>query len=274
MKKIIAMLLALSMILAFAGCSKKETPAATIATAAPTAAPTEAPTEAATEAPTEVPTGAAEAEGTVMTHAEYVEAEMESNVVIETYVQAHQSWWDNKITVYAQSEDGAYFLYNMECTQEAADKLVPGTKIRVNGYKGEWSGEVEIMDATFEILEGSYIAEALDVTELLGKDALIEHQNEKIKLTGLTVEEANEDGAAFLYNWDGSGAAGNNNDLYFNVSDGTNTYTLTVESYLCGEDTDVYKTVTGLKVGDTIDVEGFLYWYNGAQPHVTSVTVK
>ena len=38
--------------------------------------------------------------------------------------------------------------------------------------------------------------------------------------------------------------------------------------------TDVYTTVTNLKVGDVIDVEGFLYWYNGAQPHVTSVTVK
>ena len=58
------------------------------------------------------------------------------------------------------------------------------------------------------------------------------------------------------------------------VSDGTNTYTFTVESYLCGEGTDVYTTVTNLNVGDVIDVEGFLYWYNGAQPHVTSVTVK
>ena len=111
-------------------------------------------------------------------------------------------------------------------------------------------------------------------TDLLGKDELIDHQNEKIKLTGLTVEAANEEGAAFLYNWDGSGSPGNNNDLYFNVSDGTSTYTLTVESYLCGEGTDVYTTVTNLNVGDVIDVEGFLYWYNGAQPHVTSVTVK
>ena len=47
-----------------------------------------------------------------------------------------------------------------------------------------------------------------------------------------------------------------------------------MESYLCGEETEVYQTVTNLKVGDTIDVEGFLYWYNGMQPHVTSVTVK
>ena len=52
------------------------------------------------------------------------------------------------------------------------------------------------------------------------------------------------------------------------------TYIFTVESYLCGNDTDVYKAVEGLKVGDTIDLEGFLYWYNGANPHITSVTVK
>ena len=265
MKKLIALVLALCMIAAFAGCSKK--------TEAPTTAPTtEAPTtEAATTVATEVP---AEPEGTVMTHTDYVAAELESPVYVETYVQATQSWWENKITVYAQSEDGAYFLYNMECTEDDAARLVPGTRIRVNGYKAEWSGEVEIVDATFEILDGSYIAEAKDVTALLGTDELAAHQNEKVSFKGLTVEAANDAGDAFLYNWDGSGEAGNNNDLYFNVSDGTNTYTFTVESYLCGEGTDVYTAVTNLKVGDTIDAEGFLYWYNGAQPHVTSVTVK
>ena len=104
----------------------------------------------------------------VMTYADYVAAELDSEVVIETYVQAHQSWWDGKITCYTQDEDGAYFLYNMACTEEDAAKLVPGTKIKVTGYKAEWAGEVEIIDATFEILEGSFIAEPLDVTALLG----------------------------------------------------------------------------------------------------------
>ena len=41
-----------------------------------------------------------------------------------------------------------------------------------------------------------------------------------------------------------------------------------MESYLCGADTDVYKAVKNLKVGDTVDLEGFLYWYEGVQsPH-------
>ena len=262
MKKLIALLLAVSMIAVFVGCAKSDAPAAT--------------TEAATTAETtEEVTAPAEAEADVMTHAEFLAAPEESPVCFETYVQAHQSWWDNAITVYAQSEDGAYFLYKMECSEEDAAKLVPGTKIRVNGYKTSYHGEIEVAEgATFEILEGSYIAPAHDITGGLAASNLIDWQNEKIAVNGLTVVAANDDGAAFLYNWDGSGAAGSNSDLYFNVSDGTNTYTFTVESYLCGEGTDVYTTVTNLKVGDVIDVEGFLYWYNGAQPHVTSVTVK
>ncbi|MBO4931996.1 MAG: hypothetical protein J6I42_07410, partial [Clostridia bacterium] len=63
-------------------------------------------------------------------------------------------------------------------------------------------------------------------------------------------------------------------DLYFNASINGATYTFVVEYYLCNETTDVYKAVQGLNVGDTIDLEGFLYWYEGAQPHVTSVIVK
>ena len=38
---------------------------------------------------------AALAEG-VMTHADYVAAAIDSEIVVETYVQAKQSWWDNK----------------------------------------------------------------------------------------------------------------------------------------------------------------------------------
>ena len=89
----------------------------------------------------------------------------------------------------------------------------------------------------------------------------------------MTVESIQDkDGkeANFLYNWDGSGEDGN--DLYFNVSLNGNTYTFTVESYLCDNTTDVYAAVKNLQVGDKIDMEGFLYWYNGVNPHITSVT--
>ena len=88
----------------------------------------------------------------------------------------------------------------------------------------------------------------------------------------MTVEPAAEGSdAAFLYNWDGSGQEGD--DLYFNVSLMIQTYTFTVESYLCDSSTEVYSAVKNLKVGEVIDMEGFLYWYNGVNPHITSVKV-
>ena len=209
----------------------------------------------------------------VMTYAEYAAAALDSQVVVETYVQAKQSWWEDKATVYTQDKDGAYFLYNMACSQDDYAKLAPGTKIKVTGYKSEWSGEVEIVDATFEIEEGNYVATATDVTSLLGTDDLIAKQNQFVSFKGMTVEaskDANGNDVAFLYNWDGSGEDGN--DLYFNVSVNGNTYTFTVESYLCDNTTDVYNAVKNLKIGDKIDMEGFLYWYEGVNPHITSVT--
>ncbi len=208
----------------------------------------------------------AKSEGT-MTYAEYDAAAIDAQVVIEAYVQAKQSWWDNTATVYLQDGDGAYFVYCMACSEEDYAKLAIGTKIKVTGYKAEWSGEIEIMDGTFEILEGNYVAEATDVTSLLANESeLIKKQNMFVAFKGMTVESAP------IYKWDGSGQDGD--DLYFNVSLDGNTYTFTVESYLTDGSTDVYKAVKNLKVGDVVDMEGFLYWYEGVNPHITSVTVK
>ena len=213
-------------------------------------------------------------EAKVMTYEEYAAADLDTQVVVETYVQAKQSWWEDKATVYTQDKDGAYFLYNMACSEEDYALLVPGTKIKVTGYKAEWSGEVEIIDATFEIIDGeTFIAEPADVTALLGTDDLIAHQNEFVSFKGMTVEaskDADGNDVAYLYKWDGSGQDGD--DLYFNVSKDGKTYTFTVESYLCDNTTDVYAAVKALNVGDVIDMEGFLYWYEGVNPHITAVS--
>ena len=274
MKKILTAVLTLALAASVAGCGAKtaETTAAT--TAAETAVETTVAETTAAET-TAAETEAAEvvkSEG-VMTHAEYVAAELDTEVVIETYVQAKQSWWEDKATVYTQDEDGAYFLYEMACSEEDYEKLVPGTKIKVTGYKAEWAGEVEVVDATFEIIEGNFVAPVLDVTDLLGTDELISHQNEFVSFKGMTVEASKDaDGkdVPFLYNWDGSGQDGN--DLYFNVSLDGETYTFTVESYLCDNTTDVYAAVKELEIGDVIDMEGYLYWYEGVNPHITAVT--
>lgn len=251
MKKLIAMLLALTMVLALAACT----------TPAPTGS----------DETTTVPSTGTE-ESAAMTYDEFMAAELDDEVCIESYVQATQGWWEDAIVIYLQGPDGAYFSYGTKCSEEDAAKLVPGTKIRITGTKAEFNGEVEVMNGTFEFIEGAdpYVADAMDATALLGSDELIKHMNKKVSFKGMTVVASNDEGAAFLYNWDGSGSAGN--DLYFNVSINDKTYTFCVESYLTGDGTDVYEAVEALKVGDVIDMEGFLYWYNSAQPHITSVS--
>ena len=274
MKKLLAMVLTVSMTAAMVGCGQaaETTETAAESTAAETVESTAAE-ETATES-TEESTAAEEAAGEVLSYADYVAADLDSEVTIESYVQAKQSWWEDKATVYTQDKDGAYFLYNMACSEEDYAKLEKGTKIKVTGYKAEWSGEVEIIDATFEFEEGSFVAEALDVTSMLGTDELIKHQNEFVSFKGMTVAAAGQDengnDVAYLYKYDGSGQDGD--DLYFNVTLGENTYTFTVESYLCDNTTDVYNAVKNLSIGDKIDMEGFLYWYEGVNPHITSVT--
>lgn len=298
MKKLTALLMAFTLVFACVGCGSDAGSTAEDAAPAESGAedtaqeeteaedttPAESETEDATEAESEPTEAEAEPEETasdsseeksegVMTYEEYAAAELDTEVVVETYVQAKQSWWEDKATLYTQDQDGAYFIYDMPCSEEDYEKLTPGTKIKVTGYKAEWSGEVEIIDATFEIEEGNYVAEPMDITSHLGQDDLIDYQNRYVSFKGMTVEAAGQDEAGndvpFLYKWDGSGQEGD--DLYFNVSLDGETFTFTVESYLCDDSTDVYKAVKELNIGDKIDMEGFLYWYEGANPHITSV---
>ncbi|MBQ9858260.1 MAG: hypothetical protein IJO77_04590, partial [Oscillospiraceae bacterium] len=114
-----------------------------------------------------------------------------------------------------------------------------------------------------------------DVTSMLGTEELIDHQNEYESFSTMKIEpsidaEGNE--VAFLYNWDGSGQPGD--DLYFNASIEGATYTFTVEKYLTGDGTEVYEAVEALQIGTIVDMEGYLYWYEGVNPHITSVTVN
>ena len=253
MKKIIAMLLVLVMAASLVACGGEKAPETTAApetTVAPET--TEAP---ATEAVVE--------EASVMTHEEFIAAELDAVVTIETYVQATQSWWDNKITVYCQSPDGAYFLYELACSEEDAAKLVPGTLIRVTGDKGEWAGEVEVMNGSFEFVENgdAFIAEPVDVTELLGTEELIAHQNELVSFTGLTIE-------AIEYK---NGEPGD--DIYVTVGYNGASYDFCVERYLTGPETEVYATVGTLEVGDVVNIEGFLYWYEGVNTHITGISL-
>ncbi|MBQ6803855.1 MAG: hypothetical protein IJP04_04295 [Clostridia bacterium] len=204
----------------------------------------------------------------VMTYEEYAAAEKDTEVVIECYVQAVQGWWFNSnvghgvITVYGQDQDGAYFVYEMECEEADAAKLVPGTKIRVTGYKTEWSGEVEVASGcTFEFVEAEpWVAEAKDLTEVLANaEELIKYQNQLAIFKGVSIEKIEYK----------NGEPGD--DIYVTVKQGENTFDFCVERYLTGPDTEVYAAFADLKAGDVVDITGFVYWYNGVNTHITAV---
>lgn len=248
MKKFLAIVLALTFVFAFVACGKKDHEFKDV-----------------------------KSEG-VMTYDEFAAAALESKVTIEGYVQAKQVYSEQygNTSLYLQDTKGAYFVYRLACTAEEYAKFTEGVKVKIVGYKAVWLGEVEIIDVESFSVDSSvkYTAPVFDATSLLGTDDLIKHQNEKVSFKGLTVKaskDADGNEVAYLYKSNGTGAEGD--DLYFNVALGDKEFQFLVESDLCGADTDVYKAVKNLKVGDTIDLEGFLYWYNGVNPHITSVKV-
>ena len=212
----------------------------------------------------------------VMTWEEYNAAALNSEVVIEAYIQAKQSWWAKegvgRGTFYLQDGVGGYLAYELKCTEEEYNALTVGTKVRLTGYKDMWSGEIEIVDATYEVLEGNYVADAVEVTEKLGTSEIIAYQNMKVSFKGLTVVSVSYQG----------GARGK--DIYVTFSYNGANYDFCVESYLTSPDSDLYKAVEALTAGTVVDVEGFAYWYDGENrdtvypeninTHITGVTVK
>ena len=282
MKKKLAVLMALACAAALTACGGSSSgssaePAESAAASVETSV--ESAVESATDSVVSTEPGTID-ESQAISYDEFMALEFDEPVIISTYVQAKQAWWDNKATLYTQTPEGAYFIYEMPMTEVEYEALVPGTKILVSGTKAEWSGEIEIQDAIYELGDSSdtYIAEPVDITEMLGTDDLIKYQNQYISVKDMKImaaDDAADNDAAFIYNYNGSGTDGD--DLYFKVSKGGENdpvYTFTVESYLTGPGTDVYEAVKNLKIGDTVDMEGYLYWYEGANPHITSVTVK
>ena len=230
MKKILTLLLAFSLVLCAVGCNKVD------------------PDK--------------KSEG-VMTHAEFMAAELDSEVVIEGFVQAKQSWWDNKGTFYLQDGTGGYFVYEMPCSQSEYDSLVVGTKIKVTGSRAAWGGMDEIMNVTAWEIVGTdtYVAEAVDLTDKLGDNAeLTKYTSALAAFNDMTV-------VSFEY------GSGNAPDIYLTLSKGDAQYTFCVECYLTNANSEVYQAVEALVAGDVVDIEGFVYWYSGSlNTHITKVT--
>lgn len=199
-------------------------------------------------------------------YASFMAADVDAEVEVLMYVQAHQAWWEKDgqgvMTLYGMDKDGGYFVYEAKIDKEAADSIKEGTLVKVTGVKAEWAGEVEIMDATVEVLGETKTFEAKDVTDVVAdSEKLAEYMNQKVAIKGLEVVEVATKDSEY------------DPDLYITCKLGDTVVNLCVENYLTGPDTEVYMTGKDLTAGTVIDVEGFLYWYEGANPHVTSISV-
>ncbi len=212
----------------------------------------------------------------VMTHAEYAEAPVGSAVDVEAFVQnAAYNAESGNITLFLQDLDGGYYVDRMAVTAEEAARFTPGAAVRVRGLKSEWAGRAEIVDASFEPGTGFYLPPAEDISGLLdSEEEMARRMNTRVSVSGVTLvptRDADGEALPFLYRYNGSGAAGENADLYFTVSYRGREYIMTVESDEWPEGSGVYTAVTELKIGDVLDLEGFLSWNAALRPHICAV---
>lgn len=290
-KKVLAVLLTLALAFAMAGCgggsgSSKEAPAVSDEGKEAETPETPENTEAAedTETPEASPVeNQEEAQGAVyaelaplMTYEEFTAAQAGSPVTVESYVQVMSNYDEHlsAVTMYAQDEEGAYLVCDLPITKEQYDNLEIGQKIRVSGEKNEEAGEARIINATWMTADGSYAAEADDVTDLLGKDNLAAYKNHLVSFRGLKsvdTEDAGGDLLRFFYGPDGNGDPGD--DLYFSAEKDGNTCLFKVESDLCGEGTPVYDKVTYVEEDAVIDLVGILYDTEEGIPLITDMAI-
>ena len=213
----------------------------------------------------------------VLTFEEFKNAEVRENVVIEGFIQAKSEWWIRDDMGYASlflmDNDGGYFIYNLPCSlEEYYTYLQVGTKLRISGNKRTWADLVEITDITScEVLFGSYVYSPKELTTEDFNNNVSNYVNQYFSLKGATVVPFSEfsDEDAFGYKYNGSGDPGD--DIYIRVKVGDNEYYFVVETQICPAESEVYKKAQTLKIGDVIDIEGFLYWYNGPQPWLTDI---
>ena len=261
MKKAIVIMLTGAMMLAAVACgggSSNSTPAQESKTEeAKPAEETQETVESTVEEPEQTEPNIPE---DAMSFEDYMAAATDTEVVVQGSIQGKQNYFvkddQGKASIYLQDQNGgAYFIYELPCTEKEYELMEIGKTIKVKGYKSEWSGEIEVIDIeTWMFVDGDYIAEAEDVTALLGTDDLAAKMNKKVLFKGMKVEpikDKDNNDVAFIYNYNGSGTEGD--DLYFNVSVNGQTY---------------------FHIGDVIDLEGFLYWYNGPNPHITAVLAQ
>lgn len=218
-----------------------------------------------------------------MTYAEFMAKEADEAVIIEGFIAAKQSWWDNKVTMYLVTETPGegYFIYNFPCTEDENTNVYKiGEYIHIEGTKTIYAGEHEIMGENITkscLVDKEELVMPPTPIELSDKlSSLTEYRNSFFTVTLEVVEYETTDQDVSVSDsgaWGYKGAEVNN-DLYFRLSDGSNNLDCCVEYYLTDNKTDVYEKTQLLEVGHIVTITGYLYWYNGANPHVVSLTIN
>ncbi len=111
MKKMLVLLLSCALVLGCAGCGGSDDDNAGNGTSDASTESDASVDESDSSSEDDTEAEDVKSEG-VMTYDEYAAADVDSEVVVETYVQAKQSWWEDKATFYTQDKDGAYFIYD------------------------------------------------------------------------------------------------------------------------------------------------------------------
>lgn len=243
MKKLLTVLLGVLMVLALVGCGAKKE---------------ETPVVDEDEPVEEVVTAA-------NTFADYEAAEIDAELELLMSVQCAYIDYKGNGFVFLQCDEGATLGYCDGADTELFAKMTPGTLVKVHGYKSEWSGELELGDATYEIVGEGTNYEALDVTDLCGDiEGLTPAMNEKVSFKALQVKE-------YKYNWDGSGQR-DSSDIYLDVECPNNadmTFVIKTGMYDCNS--ELFQFVETLESGDLVDIEAFMYWYEGPQPYINAI---
>ena len=208
---------------------------------------------------------------TVSTYSDYLLSNGDQPVTIESYLQEKDAWNEGKTNIWLQDEEGAYYIYSLPCSLEEYEALDQGRKLRISGYKAEFSGQLQLTDAVFFLLDGTYLASPFDASAFLGSDELYLHQNQRVRFRDLKIEPMFDGVSAFYYGWDNSGSPEKQSDLYFTASNSGEMCTFLIKSSLRGTESEVYRAVQNLRIGDTVNLEGILSWYNGPQPLVTVI---
>ena len=201
----------------------------------------------------------AQTAGEVMTYPEYLAAPLDTWVVVETYALASLDVEDGKTCVYCQDPEGAYYVYNAECTEALSYDLYPGAPIRIEGYKGEWAGSDHIYNALITPLSGeSYSASPSDIADFWSSDSLIRLQNRLVVLDDVTVTNLFFD----------SSLPQSQRDITIGLKYNGDLGDAQILRRLVGPDSELHQLAMTLKPGDQVTVIGYLNWYSGPNIHV------